>query len=740
MTIDIYVKQMHILNISLPVPLRRSFDYTAGDIPIDSLIPGMRILVPFGRQKQRVGILTKIANHTNVDTGKIKNIISVIDTQPVLSKSDLKLLQWTADYYHHPVGEVIFNALPAFLKLGKPATLKSSYCWALSESGKKIKPEVLKRAPRQLALLQLLASQPQPISLKEIESLHLHAGKSLLALQEKGLVEKTKITANLTLQASNSVNIKLNHEQKLASGQMLKALGKGEIFVLDGVTGSGKTEVYIEVMQSVIAQGKQVLVLSPEIGLTPQLVNRILSRINARITILHSGLSDSERLQAWLDAKNGFADIIIGTRSAIWTPLKNPGLFIVDEEHDLSYKQQEGLRYSARDIAVMRGSLTNSPVILGSATPSMESLHNVNLDKFKVLTLNKRAAQACKPKIEIIDLRNRAMEGAVSQVLLSAIKKEIDAKKQVMLFLNRRGYSPTIMCHHCGWIADCQRCDKHMTFHKQRNTLSCHHCDQQYPLPNNCPDCGAKQLLEIGHGTERLTETLTQCFPEARILRIDRDSTRRKGSMETMINTINAGQADILIGTQMLAKGHHFPNLTLVGIIDSDGGLCSSDFRASERMAQLFIQVSGRAGREKDEGTVMIQTHFPDHPLLNSLISEGYREFGKALLREREETNLPPFSYLALLRSEGHERSRQKDFLQKAADLLKHETRYLQIYGPIPAPIEKRAGKARMQLLVLSNNRVHLRQAMKSWSAAIEKLPDSKKVRWSLDIDPQDMM
>jgi primosomal protein N' (replication factor Y) (superfamily II helicase) len=731
---------MHILNIALPVPLRRSFDYKAGDIPLENLRPGMRILVPFGKHQQRAGILTGISNKTDISPGKIKNILSIIDSQPILSKSDLKLLQWTADYYHHPIGEVIFNTLPAILKQGKPAALKKRYHWSLSEKGRNIDPAMLTRAPKQMALHSLMLSQQQGLSATEIETHLLHSRAPLQALHEKGLVEKSESTDATNFLAIDKADVKLNSEQKQASKQVIKSLGSSQAFLLDGVTGSGKTEVYIDIMQAVVAQGKQVLILSPEIGLTPQLVNRITSRIQARIVVLHSGLSDTERLQAWLEARNGDAAIVIGTRSAIWTPLKRPGLFIVDEEHDLSYKQQEGLRYSARDIAVMRGNLSRTPVLLGSATPSMESLRNIELQKFQLLRLNKRAGKAETPLVKIIDLRNRAMQGAVSQTLLKAIEKELSNSKQVMLFLNRRGYSPTIMCHHCGWIADCERCDMHMTYHKQRNCLSCHHCDRQHPLPDVCTDCGAAQLLELGHGTERLTETLTECFPEARILRIDRDSTRRKGSMETMINSINDGKADILIGTQMLAKGHHFPKLTLVGIIDADGGLCSTDFRASERMAQLFVQVSGRAGREKTAGTVIVQTHFPDHPLLNSLIKDGYREFTRVLLHEREQTNLPPYSYLALLRSESHQHSEAREFLHKAAALLKDQGRHLEIYGPIPAPMEKRAGKSRMQLLVLSNKRSTLRQALQSWSALIEKLPAAKKVRWSLDIDPQDMM
>jgi len=731
---------MHILNIALPVPLRRTFDYTIGDIPIENLVPGIRILVPFGKRQQKTGMLVKLTNQTDIARDKLKKVISIIDSEPVISKADLKLLQWTADYYHHPVGEVIFNALPASLRQGKPAILKVNYSWCLSEQGKEIDPLTLIRAPKQLALLKLLLLHSKPMSALEIESRILHSRTPLIALQKKGLVTKSKTSDDKNITANNKTDINLNSEQEHASHQLIKSLCAKHVFLLDGVTGSGKTEVYIKVMQAVVEMGKQVLILSPEIGLTPQLVDRITSRIDARVAILHSGLSDTDRLRAWLDAKNGHADIIIGTRSAIWSSLKNPGLFIVDEEHDLSYKQQDGLRYSARDIAVVRGNLSNSPVILGSATPSMETLRNVELEKFQLLKLDRRAGEACNPIVKIIDLRNQAMKGAVSQVLLNAIKKELSNGKQVMLFLNRRGYSPTIMCHHCAWIAKCERCDRNMTYHKQRNTLSCHHCDRQHPLQLDCPDCSAKDFLEIGHGTERLTETISECFPKARVLRIDRDSTRRKGSMETMLNTIKEGKADILIGTQILAKGHHFPNLTLVGIIDTDGGLCSSDFRASERMAQLFIQVSGRAGRERSAGSVLLQTHFPDHPLLNSLIKNGYGEFARNLLHERQEANLPPYSYLALLRSEAHQQGPQWEFLQKAAALLKNIGRHLQIYGPIPAPMEKRAGKIRMQLLVLSNNRAALKQAMQSCTPVIEKLPIAKKVRWSLDIDPQDMM
>ncbi len=731
---------MYILNIALPLPLRRSFDYSAGDIAIEKLKPGMRVLVPFGKRQQRIGVIADISDETNIDINKIKSVISLTDTQPILSKSDLKLLKWSADYYQHPLGEVIFNALPAMLKQGKPAAVKEESCWAPSASGLEIEPETLKRAPRQSTVLTLLRSHTQALSFASIESQLPNSRSSLIALFEKGLVRKSKQAITEISPEVDKSEINLNSEQKQASKQIHESLGKHQVCLLDGVTGSGKTEVYIELCKTVLAQGKQVLILSPEIGLTPQLIDRIRSRLNARIAILHSGVSEGERLRAWLEAQSGKADIIIGTRSAIWTPLKKPGLFIVDEEHDLSYKQQDGLKYSARDVCIMRGKLSACPVVLGSATPSMESLHNVDIDKYQLITLNKRAGTSIEPQVQIIDMRNRPMQGALSQDLLKAIEKELKADKQVMLFLNRRGYSPTIMCHMCGWMADCERCDMHMTYHKKRNTLSCHHCNRQRALDIVCPDCEANQLLEIGHGTERLEETLQKSFTSARILRIDRDSTRLKGSMESMLKLIKGNQADILVGTQMLAKGHHFPNLTLVGIVDADGGLCSSDFRASERMAQLFVQVSGRAGREESVGRVMVQTHFPDHPLLNSLIKNGYREFSKELLIEREQTGLPPFSYMALLRCEGHQQKHQTEFLNKAMLLLENVDKRLQIYGPIPAPMEKRAGKTRWQLLVLSDNRSILLQAMQPWSLAMEKLSEGRKVRWSLDIDPQDMM
>lgn len=732
---------MTILKIALAVPLRRTFDYHAGSLPTEKLLPGSRVMVPFGKQKKKTGVIIGQSSHSDIAPKKLKTVQCVLDEQPLLCAQDMKLLKWTADYYHHPLGEVIFNALPVLLRQEHALKEKVSMAWSLTEAGKSFKPDDLKRAPKQKAALNILRSSARPLTTSEMENQLLNCRNPLKALQEKGLVKKCETTGDPgTPSPIETVDIKLNQEQEAARTKILQSMDKDDVFLLDGITGSGKTEVYISIIKKVIDSGKQALILSPEIGLTPQLIDRIKSQTAARLAILHSGLSDSERLQAWLDARDGKADIVIGTRSAIWTPMLNPGLFIVDEEHDLSYKQQDGLKFSARDLAIIRGKFTGSPVILGTATPSMESLHNAMSGKYQRLTLEKMAGSASSPDVRIIDLRNRVLQGALSRPLIEAIEHELSQGRQAMLFLNRRGYAPALMCHHCAWLARCDRCDVNMTYHKHNRRLSCHHCNRTQEAVVSCPECQESELVEVGHGTERLAETLTASFPEARIARVDRDTTRRKGSMASILEQIKKGEVDILIGTQMLAKGHHFPGLGLVGIIDVDGGLCSSDFRASERMAQLFIQVSGRAGRESRQGTVLLQTHFPEHPLLLSLIKDGYHAFARALLNERQQSALPPYNYMALLRSEGLEKQLQYNFLEKAARDLRKSAGQLEVYGPIPAPMEKRAGKYRMQLLVLSDSRRSLARNLGNLCLDIESWAESKRVRWSVDIDPQDML
>ncbi len=727
-----------ILRVALPVPLRQCFDYLAPAGAGDTLFrPGIRIRVPFGR-RQRVGILLETAADTEIARTRLKTATEVIDQEPLFTPGQLALLLWAAGYYQHPVGEVLFNALPPALRTGKAATLEHERGWRLTAAGTTLDPETLTRAPKQGLLIRTLADSGTGMPEKELRSRFGDVRKPLQVLLAKGLVEEFEAGPGASRRELEVMA--LNPAQRDAAQEVGAALSCFRPYLLYGVTGSGKTEVYLEVIREVVAAGRQALLLVPEIGLTPQLIGRVRRRLDCGLAVIHSGLSDSERSAAWLQARAGAVQVVLGTRSAVWTPLRSPGVIVVDEEHDSSYKQQDGFRYSARDSAVMRARNENIPVILGSATPSMESLHNVHTGRFTQLRLPDRAGSAAHPEVQIIDLRARPLTGALSESLLDAVQQTLDNGGQSLLFLNRRGFSPVIMCHGCGWIASCSRCEVPMTYHRPRDSLLCHHCGRSAAAPHQCPECGAPNLFRIGHGTQRIEETLAQRFDSARILRIDRDSTRRKGAMDDMVGRINAGEADILIGTQMLAKGHDFPNLELVGIVDADRGLFSADFRATERMAQLFIQVSGRAGRSARRGRVVLQTHFPAHPLLQSLIRTGYDGFAEAVLEERKLADLPPFSYLALLRAEHYQADRPRLFLEQARDVLINQNSGVMVMGPVPAPMEKRAGRTRFQLLVQARRRPALAGALGPWMRELDKLPSGKRVRWSLDVDPQDLL
>jgi primosomal protein N' (replication factor Y) len=510
--------------------------------------------------------------------------------------------------------------------------------------------------------------------------------------------------------------------------------------LLDGVTGSGKTEVYLKLVESVIGRGSQVLVLVPEIGLTPQLVSRFRRRLAAPIAVMHSGLSESQRHCAWHMAGRGEAAVVIGTRSAVFTPLKRPGLIVVDEEHDSSFKQQDGFRYNARDLAVFRARQYNIPVLLGSATPSLESLLNVQRRKYHYLSLPERAGVAELPRLDVIDIRHQQLQGGLSQRLLEQVYEHLEADAQVLLFLNRRGFAPVLLCHQCGWAVCCERCDAHMTMHAGSRVLRCHHCGAERPVPQFCPECGSPDLRGLGEGTERLEQELRHRFADISIVRIDRDTTRRRGEMQSKLDQIHRGEHRILIGTQMLSKGHDFPRVTLVGIVNADYGLYSTDFRAAERMAQLIVQVAGRAGRAGRPGKVILQTHLPDHPLLRMLLSGGYAEFAKAALNDRQVCGLPPCGHMAVLRAESPAPQDCKSFLERVrTSLRKRPEGEFSILGPAPPPMERRAGLYRMHLLVTARKRQTLSLLLDDWIDELDSMQGARKVRWSLDVDPVDL-
>ena len=531
-----------------------------------------------------------------------------------------------------------------------------------------------------------------------------------------------------------------NPEQKHAIQQVLKYRKQYQAFLLDGLTGSGKTEVYLQIMEQVLKQGKQVLVLVPEIGLTPQTISRFQSRFHCHIALLHSGLNDSKRLQAWQAAETGKASIVLGTRSAIYTPMPNLGLIILDEEHDLSFKQQEGFRYHARDVALYRGHLQQCPVLLGSATPSIDSYALVQQGKMQVLELNQRAGTALMPKIHILDLKVAPKQHGISLHLIEEIKKRLAKKEQVLIFLNRRGYAPVLICGSCGWQAQCPNCDANFTVHRQPyQHLHCHHCGTIHRMPEQCPQCQHQELATLGMGTGKVEEHLNELFPDSEVIRVDRDSTSRVGSWQKIYDKIQKSEPAILLGTQMLAKGHHFPYVTLVAILDIDSGLLSVDFRATERTAQLIVQVAGRAGRGEHKGDVYLQTLRPDHALLNTLVTENYRAFAKQTLTERQIAQMPPFRYAVLIRCESKDQAQNTEFLQKHAALLRqYPDLVLDIWGPIPAPMERKAGRYQSHMVLLSADRARLHYYVRSWwQNLLQDKPSNMKL--TLDIDPQEL-
>lgn len=730
-----------VLRVAVATPLRRSFDYLPPrDVDIATLKPGVRLRLPFGRTEV-IGVLLEMTQQAQVAAVRLKRANQLIDAEPILSAELLWLLDWASQYYQHPIGEVVQQALPVLLRQGRPARLKGVEHWRLTSSGKALQPDDISRAPRQAALIFQLQQHAGDITSAELNQLQDQWRPVMARLVEKNWVEmiEQQPAPGQTQQPSKIPD--LNADQLLAVQQLLNHLDQYHAFLLDGVTGSGKTEVYLRVIGSVLAANKQALILVPEIGLTPQLLSRFQRRFpDISIAVLHSGLNDQERLQAWLSASKGNAGIIIGTRSALLTPLDRPGIIIVDEEHDLSLKQQEGFRYSARDLAVVRAQHLKVPVILGSATPALESLYNCERDRFTRLHLPERAGAATPPKFSLIDVRGQKLDNGLSAQLLTQMQTHLGAGGQVLLFINRRGFAPVLMCHDCGWHARCDRCDAHMTIHQHAHRLRCHHCGSERPLPASCPECNSSALFRVGYGTERVEQVLSSHFPTTPILRIDRDTTRRKGAMQAMLDQIKQGEPQILVGTQMLAKGHHFPNLTLVGLLDADYGLFSADFRAAERLGQLVLQVAGRAGRAERQGEVLIQTHHPESPLLQSLLSHDYGRFAQALLSERQAANLPPYSHLALLRAEAVDARAPYRFLEEAHSLTSQlENNAIEVYGPFPAPMERRAGRSRAQLLLQSNSRATLQLLLSAWLPRLETLKTGRKVRWSIDVDPLEM-
>lgn len=723
---------MPIVRVALDVPLSTLFDYLLSDDLTAKV--GQRVLVPFGR-KQVVGIVMEIVESSDLAIERIKSVVQVLDDVPPLPAELLTLLRFCSDYYHHPLGMTVLSALPARLRAAEAVAIKQELTYGLTESGRVLDLEQFpKRQVVQQRILQALHNVP--LSGVQLRALSPSAPINLKVLMEAGWVESRVATeADPAAHTFNETHTP-TAAQQLAIDAVAQIQGF-RCFLLHGITGSGKTEVYVHLMHQVLQRGEQVLLLVPEINLTPQLENYFLSRFpDAELVSLHSGLNDGERAKKWLRAQSGRARIVLGTRLAVFTPLPQLGLILVDEEHDSSFKQQDGLRYSARDVAIFRANQRGVPIVLGSATPSLESYYNAQSGRYQLLKLTQRAAeQAQLPQVRCLNTSNVLMQDGISPNMLAALSERLQRKEQSLIFINRRGYAPVLMCTACGWLSGCSNCAGKLVLHLKDRRLRCHHCGHQERVPHACPGCGNTDLQPVGIGTQRIEEALQAHFPEARILRVDRDSTRNKGAWNTMRQQIHDEEVDILVGTQILAKGHDFPNLTLVGVLNPDGALYSGDFRASEKLFAQLAQVAGRAGRADKPGEVLVQTAFPDHPLFRALRAHDYDAWAQILLKEREQAGFPPFVFQVLLRAEGKQEGEVYAFLKRAREAAMAQALPVEIYGVVAATMAKRANHMRAQLLVQSTTRKSLQQFLRAWHPLLEQLP-SQKLRWSLDIDP----
>ena len=720
-----------VYRVALPVPLPELFDYLPPDDGVQAP-PGTRVLVPFGRRRL-VGVVLQADCRSELPPERLQRIERVLDHGEAVLDGDLMcLLRWCWQYYKRAPGDVVASALPPSLRAVKGHLPDPPLHYRVTAAGRERLEQPPGSEKARYAMLQALQDGAE--GEEALRGIGSRWRQTLGALLDRGLVESLPAPVP---RAKPAAGPELIPDQATAVEAIAERLDGFRCHLLDGVTGSGKTEVYMSLLERVLARGGQALVLVPEIGLTPQLLRRFENRLGLAPAVIHSGLAAGERLAAWDAARRGNAPLLVGTRSALFTPMPRLQLIVLDEEHDASFKQQEGFRYSARDVAVKRAAELDIPVILGSATPSLESLRNATEGRYDWHRLRERATNAALPAWRVLDLRQQQTTHGLAQAALDAMAETLDRGEQVMVFLNRRGYAPVLMCQSCGWHGSCDRCDAHLTWHRQTARLCCHHCGHQRRVPELCPECRADALVGAGEGTQQLEEFLGRQFEQVPVLRFDRDRIARKGVMDRQLDEVRRGDPCILVGTQMLAKGHHFPAVTLVVIVSVDQALYSADYRALERMGQMIQQVAGRAGRADRPGTVILQTLHPEHPALALLLEQGYEAYARWLLEERRLAGLPPLGYQALLRSDAHDRGTVERFLKDAKAVFPQGG--IRLYGPMPAIMERLGGRWRMYLVLLSGDRAGLHAQVNAWLPMVRDLPSARRVRWSMDIDPQEL-
>lgn len=730
---------MPILRIAVAKPLRTTFDYLppldCDDTTIAKLQAGTRVEVPFGKGRV-VGILVSRAPESDFDHNKLKRAIRIIDPVSLLPKTLIDLCLWASHYYAHPIGEVLTLIFPPLLRKGAE-TKTPLNAVKLTPEGL-LAPQGILRSPKQAALIERLKDQEATRSVLKTEGFSSNIIKALI---DKGFAIPCRIEERETRTSENPSWPTLNAEQHQAVQQLSQQHGF-KASLLYGITGSGKTEVYLQTIANTVASGAQALVLVPEIALTPQTAARFQQRFGAAVGVLHSGLTETQRAREWERARTGKLNVLLGTRSALFTPFHKLGLIVVDEEHDSAYKQQDGFRYHARDLAIKRAQLEQCPILLGSATPSLETISNVNSGRFERYTLSKRAKATDLPSWQIVDVRQQPLQAGLSKTLVDACHHTLSKGEQALLFLNRRGFAHTLLCHDCGWVAQCDNCDSRLVIHKRQNRLRCHHCQAQKPLPKTCPSCHSHHWQGLGYGTERAELALQNLFPETPVYRIDSDTVGSTAQLDNLFDGINNNQNGCLIlGTQMLAKGHDLAKVTLVGIVDTDALLFSSDFRAEERLSQLLTQVSGRSGRGERAGTVILQTHHPEAEIFQQVIHQDYWETARSLLQSRHQAGLPPFGQIVMMHADSKDPSEAERFLNSARQALSPSlpASHLLI-GPLPAPLSKRAGKFRYQLTWLAPHEKSLHRFVHVIADALTRLPHKHELSWAIDIDPQDFL
>jgi primosomal protein N' (replication factor Y) len=732
------VPRPRFASFAIALPLYRVFEYSLDDS--QPAAPGTRYRLPFAN-RTRTGVLLDHGDSSEIDPARIKPVLQRLDDEPVLDAHMMSLARWLADYYRQPLGEVVFLCLPGYLRGSRQHTTTRVRRWTLGDADSAAIEALRRRAPRQYEICSVLQARPEGLTALDLKRINANWHAAVKALEARGILRwKWDDGEPGPLPAAGRLP-ELSPEQSGILTEIAPRLSGFGVHLLDGITGSGKTEIYLRLIQSRLDAGQQVIYLVPEIGLTGQLLERVQQRFGGGFALSHSGLSDTQRYRAWDRFRRGEARIMLGTRSSLFSQCRHLGLIIVDEEHDHSYRQQDGVRYQARDVAIKRAQLLGIPIVLGSATPSLESLHNCERDTYFRYRIDNRPTRYPPPRLSLLDVRNSRLEFGCSSRALELAERHLARDGQVLIYLNRRGYSPVVMCHECGWQALCRHCDARLTLHQSVNSLLCHHCGYRAPIPASCPECDHPEIRHHGVGTEQLEQGLARRFADIPIVRVDRDVVVSRESLGQRLGQLRSGAPCILIGTQMIAKGHDYPAITLAIVLEADQALFSASYRASERLAQTLFQVAGRSGRGDREGEAVVQTRFPEHPLMQAIVQRDYREIARDLLQERRGYGFPPFAKVVMFRADAVELEDALALLEQVKERLARAAGFadLDCIGPMPALMTRRVSRYRAQLCLMSRDYRLLRAVLDESMPEIEELPGTPRANWVVDVDAYDL-